>query len=141
MGDIWFRLILGHLVGDYLLQNNWMALNKKKRFDAAIIHCNIYTMAIFGCLNLHVQSFWWGVLIYASIFLSHFVFDKFDIVEWWLEKIGGRSYKSVGRYMQKSEPEIYKQFYVAYTAIVQTMADNTLHLITMYCIIKLILKV
>jgi len=23
--------IIGHLVGDYLLQNDWMALNKKKR--------------------------------------------------------------------------------------------------------------
>lgn len=25
-----FEMLLGHLVGDYLVQNDWMALNKSK---------------------------------------------------------------------------------------------------------------
>ena len=29
--DFLFRLLLGHLVGDYLLQNEWMALNKSRK--------------------------------------------------------------------------------------------------------------
>ena len=33
--------IIGHLVGDYLLQNDWMALNKKASSLHCAVHCCI----------------------------------------------------------------------------------------------------
>ena len=38
-------IILGHMIGDYLLQLDWVAINKKKKgfkgLIAGIIHCII----------------------------------------------------------------------------------------------------
>lgn len=36
--------LLVHLVADYWLQNDWMALNKKKKFWIALVHAIIYTL-------------------------------------------------------------------------------------------------
>lgn len=33
--------LVGHLVGDYLLQNDYMALNKKKSSFHCMVHCSI----------------------------------------------------------------------------------------------------
>jgi hypothetical protein len=32
-------MLFGHLVGDYLLQPNWIALSKKSSFPVACLHC------------------------------------------------------------------------------------------------------
>lgn len=44
------QLLLGHLVGDYLLQTSWMAVNKSKKtlqgWMAAIVHSVIYTLSV-----------------------------------------------------------------------------------------------
>lgn len=34
--------LLAHLVGDYLLQSHWMALNKRSSSLACVIHCTLY---------------------------------------------------------------------------------------------------
>ena len=45
--------IVGHLIGDYLLQNDWMAMNKKKSgengWTACWVHCSLYTLAVMIC--------------------------------------------------------------------------------------------
>jgi hypothetical protein len=52
--------LVAHAVGDYLLQSEWMALEKTKRSLAALVHCafyilpflfitqNVYTLAVIG---------------------------------------------------------------------------------------------
>lgn len=37
-------MILAHFAGDYLIQTNWMALEKTKRWSAAIAHGLTYTI-------------------------------------------------------------------------------------------------
>lgn len=43
-------MLVGHLVGDYLLQNDWMALNKKfKNFEGRLacgVHCFLWTLSV-----------------------------------------------------------------------------------------------
>ena len=43
-----FEMLIGHLVGDYLLQNDWMAENKAKHkglgWLTCAVHCLLYTM-------------------------------------------------------------------------------------------------
>ena len=36
--------IVAHLVGDYLLQSDWMAREKHRRLDAAVLHVVFYTL-------------------------------------------------------------------------------------------------
>lgn len=65
-----FQLLLGHLVGDYLLQNQWMALNKTKYtligWTAALVHCILYTLAV--CTVMQVFDWYWMIVV----FLTHF---------------------------------------------------------------------
>lgn len=37
--------LISHLVGDYLLQSNWMAVNKGSDNKAAVAHAFVYTLA------------------------------------------------------------------------------------------------
>lgn len=133
-GDFIFRMILGHLVGDYFLQNNWMALNKKNRFLPCFIHCILYTFSI--CLfiinEFRMQKINTMVLIAAGIFLSHFLIDYTNIVDRYLGWIGGRSWKNTENLIRKLVNIYSPHICIAYAAIVSTVVDNTLHLMLMY---------
>jgi hypothetical protein len=137
------EILLGHLFGDYLLQNNWMALNKKKNIFACIIHCLIYTacIIIFMYNNIQILSPSTQLLIIILLFASHIILDGTNIVDHWFGMIKGRSFKSVENYINNSnKTDIEKNFYISYTTLVQTMADNTLHLFFMYLIFKFLCK-
>jgi hypothetical protein len=54
--DILFLLILGHLIGDYALQTDYMASNKKTSKSVLTSHIAVYTLSI------------WGAFIVYSIF-------------------------------------------------------------------------
>ncbi len=140
MSDIMFRLLLGHLAGDYLLQNDWMALNKKKRWLPCLIHCSLYTFCVGIFLmplsrGLSWQSWW---CCYQLIFLSHIVVDRTGIVEWWLNLIKGRAFKRIGAPTDGVHPfpTDARTVRLIYTCIVQTVADNAIHLVLMYFILQ-----
>lgn len=40
--NIPLSLLICHFIGDFLLQSNWMALNKSKSIDALTAHCLVY---------------------------------------------------------------------------------------------------
>jgi len=143
MGSFWFRLVIGHLVGDYLLQTNCMALNKKKQdtegMQACCIHCLVYSLAVLLAVFPEISnmgSFVDAGLFAIVVFISHFIFDRWNIVDFWLELIGSRSYDKT---LEKPVPEmnIKDHYAVAYTALVQTVADNTLHLIGLFVAVKI----
>lgn len=86
--------IVGHLVGDYLLQNDWMALHKKDPgpdgFFRCWTHCALWTTSV--CLF----SGWFGwrdplrheCLLFAVLFAAHFAQDRTNVITWWMKKIG-----------------------------------------------------
>jgi hypothetical protein len=134
-GDQLARLLLGHLVGDYLLQNNWMALNKKRSLRIAAVHCAIWTVCVVAFAPELL-----GVIPVIAAFASHLLLDATDLVDRWLALIGGRSYHSVQVYTEQDNPELHKRFYVAYAALVQAVADNTLHLLFLYLIFRYLVR-
>ncbi len=73
--------IIGHLVGDYLLQNDWMALNKKKHSLNCVIHCLLWTLAVMFFTG------WNSWLIASLLFATHFLQDRTNIVLFWMTKI------------------------------------------------------
>ncbi len=104
-------LLIGHLVGDWLLQNDWMAKGKRENLltTAGIVHFAIYTLAITSTLLIadlkgKEPIFIWTTII--LIFVSHWLIDATNVVERWM------------RFYQQSN-----------IAIVRVMVDQTLHLL------------
>ena len=67
------QLIL-HLTGDYLLQRDWMALNKIKNSRAAATHAFVYSLPF-----LLLQPSWEAWFV---IFFTHFLIDRFAIAKY-----------------------------------------------------------
>jgi len=138
-----FRLLLGHLVGDYLLQNEFLALNKSKNtrigWLAASIHCLVYTLAV--CLFMWNFDWFWIIIV----FLSHFLIDKFGLAELYMTKIKGFGLKdyidninSDTRWHYISNSKGNRILKGGFTAVVYTITDNTMHLVLMWCAYQLI---
>lgn len=110
------QLIL-HLAGDYLLQNDWMAQNKKKKGKAGLlactVHCILYSLP-FLLIGTPIQ-----VLI---IFIAHFLIDRWFFVKWYMNLVGQKDFS-------KPPTAPWSLFFV----------DNTFHLICNYLALSVVL--
>ena len=73
-----FGFIL-HFVGDYLLQNDWMAQEKTKNWFPCFVHCLLYSLP-FG-LVLWKSPFIW------LVFGSHFLIDRYRLAQYWIRLV------------------------------------------------------
>jgi hypothetical protein len=77
-------LLIGHLVGDFLLQTNWMAVNKPTKLSALLTHVTIYTLVVTAFAYLA------GGISYKAavfIFLTHMILDKRNFVAFWVKNV------------------------------------------------------
>ena len=72
--------LVAHLVGDFLLQTDWMAQNKKRSSFVCTVHVMAY-MVPFLFLNLA----WWQLAIIAA---QHWIQDKTNFVTWYMQAVG-----------------------------------------------------
>lgn len=81
---IFEALLLGHLVGDFLFQNRWMADNKHTQVFPRLVHSLVYTFAIYA-----FSWFAGGISLVAAgiILLSHFCIDQGSFNRWWMSSI------------------------------------------------------
>ncbi|MFH1401864.1 MAG: DUF3307 domain-containing protein [Parcubacteria group bacterium] len=127
IGDIFARIVLGHLVGDYLFQGREMALKKSENSWRGIIWCTVHSLIYTAC----VCSFLWTInpLIWFLIFLSHWPFDRWSLGSKWLKLIRGRDFMEAFNSNDK-----YRDIHLVFSCIVYVVVDNTLHLLLM-CLI------
>ena len=132
MADLFIVALLGHLVGDYLLQTKYMALNKSEVGWAGIVPCAVH-VAVY---TTAVCAFWWtiGPLLVALVFVPHWIIDRWSLATPWLKMIRGRTFDDA----LKSRDE-YREFDIAFTSIVYTGTDNTMHLICLWLVIKFVM--
>ena len=78
-----FFLLLGHLLGDYVLQNDWQAANKWRSSAACTVHCLLYTLAVWACSFWWLP--WWGPVV---CFLAHWPIDRFRLAGRWMALVG-----------------------------------------------------
>lgn len=129
MDDVYVRLLLGHLLGDYLLQPRWMALRKSEATDAglaiSVVHSILYTACI--CLFL------WTVepMVVWLIFVSHWPIDRWSLAASWLRLIRGRN---LGAAIESKDPTE-----ISFAALVYAVVDNAMHLIAMWAIVRFVL--
>jgi len=129
VNDLYFRLLMGHMVGDYLLQSTMMATTKGQSstwrgWAWCVLHCALYTGAVLTCL----WRFSWPLA--GLVFASHFFIDKFGLADKWGVLIGGRTFaKAVEAMQPMSEKGVLT---AAFTCIVYVVTDNTMHLLLMW---------
>jgi hypothetical protein len=117
--------IIGHLVGDYLLQNDWMALNKKKQDPygsfACVVHCGIWSMCVL-CFSgwLHSVHLF---LVCLFLMVPHFIQDHTQIVKFWMIR--------VNRQPKFAEPPL-----APWSLIV---VDNVWHIVTLWAVWRFLL--
>jgi hypothetical protein len=80
--------IIGHLVGDYLLQNDWMALNKKKWFFPLSIHCWLWSVSVMLFTGWEWNPGWRPAIVFTVLFLTHLIQDGTDLIPRWMKLIG-----------------------------------------------------
>jgi hypothetical protein len=95
--DIFAVLVVSHLVGDYLLQTDWQARNKRYglagdpvRRRALVSHVTTYTLAFVPAFawmggNLGVGVVWAAGLV----FVPHLVQDDGRLISWFIYRIKG----------------------------------------------------
>ena len=87
--NIFTWLIIGHLVGDWMLQNDWMARGKAQRFftQAILVHCTVYTLAILITLWFATTSSKLNppyLTFILVIFISHWLIDAGNLAARWV---------------------------------------------------------
>ena len=122
-----FGLLVGHLIGDYILQNDWMASNKSNAFDpkrqdcmtherighlSCTVHCVLYTLAVWACSFWWMP--WWGILV---CFLAHWLIDRYRFAAWWMRTVSNQEY-----FASPDHPMFPWSIVVV---------DNTFHLLTL----------
>ena len=142
-----FALLLGHLVGDYVVQNDWMAKNKTNpypetavtdsgintpherldeldRFKAQLLawelgHAACTLHCFLYTLAVWAFSFWWmPAWGLAVCFAIHWPIDRFRLAGWWMRNVSGQAY-----FASDKHPLF------PWSVVV---VDNIFHLLTLY---------
>ncbi|TWT04491.1 DUF3307 domain-containing protein [Planococcus sp. CPCC 101016] len=77
-------LLIGHLIGDFLLQTSWMAKHKASKWLPLLTHVSVYTIviAVFGIFSGGLS-----LPALAIIFIGHIILDRRSFVMFWVERI------------------------------------------------------
>jgi hypothetical protein len=117
------EVILAHMVGDYLLQSHWMAVEKTKHWWPAIVHGVAY-----GLPFLLITQNVWALLVIVG---THIVIDRYRLarhVTWFKNQVGPAEFRP-----SWEEAKVNAGFSANTPAWLSTwlmiIADNTLHVL------------
>lgn len=129
MPELFIYALLGHLMGDFLFQPKEMALTKSskgwKGVRICTIHVLIYTASV---------CFLWGSfdpMAWLLVGVPHWIIDRYSLASKWLKIIKGRTFESA-----LLTPEPLRHFDIAFTSLVYTVVDNTIHLLCLMMVIE-----
>jgi hypothetical protein len=80
--------IIGHMIGDYLLQNDWMAERKLRSSWVCALHAGLWTLAVCVCGSIESAAAW------AWLLGSHWAIDRFQLAGKSMDYLGKRNFKS-----------------------------------------------
>jgi hypothetical protein len=107
--------MIAHLIGDYLIQTDWMAANKKKSTVACMFHIITYMIPFMFC----DIAAWQFYLIAAQ----HFLQDRWNFIPW-LMKVKGSA-----KFM---EPPLGPWSII--------VTDNVVHIVWMYLVMEVMAR-
>lgn len=77
-------LLIGHLIGDFLLQTGWMAKKKTDNLAPLFFHCFVYTSVIY---IVSIPAGGLKPLALLAIFLAHLLLDQRKFTNFWVHNI------------------------------------------------------
>lgn len=114
--SIEMAIILGfllHILGDYFIQNDWMAGNKMKNSSVCLLHVATYSLPFLWV----VDPIW----CFLFVFLTHFFIDRFSLAGY-IIRFKNRNWNK--DHMLGFRPEVPDPLkWIVYVAV-----DNGLHL-------------
>jgi len=112
--------LLAHLVGDYVLQTNWMANNKATQSLATLVHAIVYTLP-FLFLTTNPISL-------AVIVGTHFFIDRYRLARYviWVRNIPFPGHRPWSECKETGFPAGLPPFMATWLLII---VDNTIHII------------
>lgn len=129
-GGAMMVLMIGHMIGDWLLQNQWMADRKTKNLWVRTLHVTIYTFVLWN-----VMVFWWNdpavwlnrkddlSWLACWIFWSHFVIDSYKPLYW---------FRRLGRDPQTKSIETFRAHFGTPSGfMVYVTLDQVFHMVTL----------
>jgi len=81
--NIFCWMLVGHMVGDFLLQTGWMA-KKTINMASLITHCLVYALAVYVST---LPAGGLSVTALLVIFVSHLVLDQRKFVFFWVSRV------------------------------------------------------
>jgi hypothetical protein len=69
--------LVAHLIGDYILQNDFQAQNKRKSSWVCALHCTLYS----GIMFCYTGWPWWVMFL---VWVEHFLQDRTPFVAWFM---------------------------------------------------------
>jgi hypothetical protein len=133
--DLFPAILLGHFIGDYLLQNKWLVETKSRSNLTCIIHCIIYTAAVSILTWTSLHGWLWSLII----FCTHYPIDRYSLAEKWAKFINSRSLNDFidngHLYIPYSDEATRNNYTIlrgSFTAIVYVVCDNTMHIFLMW---------
>lgn len=116
-----FEAFIAHLVGDYVIQSDWMAMEKTKRWWPAVAHGLTYALPF-----LIVTRSPWALLIIAG---THIVIDRFRLARhvcWAKNWLAPRGWNRPWRECLATGYTPAKP--VGFAVALMIVADNTMHI-------------
>jgi len=83
--------LIAHLIGDYCIQNHWMANNKTKAWVPAIVHALLYSIPFLFLVSNAQQ---WVLIV-----TTHLLIDRFRLATYWVEFWGVGTEGSLTKYI------------------------------------------
>jgi Protein of unknown function (DUF3307) len=117
--NIFTWLLLGHLVGDWMFQNDWMARGKQRRLftKEILVHCLVYTAVVAATLWIATLRYALSppyITVLAIIFISHWLIDAGNLAGHWV------------RWLRQSR-----------LPFIRIMVDQTMHIVVLAAVVEL----
>jgi hypothetical protein len=83
-----FSILLAHMVGDFVIQNDWMASGKKRSSVICLVHALTYIVPFI----ILCECNWWQLFLITS---QHHLQDRDGFVLWFMKKSGKEIFATV----------------------------------------------
>jgi len=120
MNETLICAVIGHLVGDYILQNDTLAIGKKKNTVLCVIHCMLWTAAVVAFSGWYKSPNY--VWIAAILYSTHFIQDRTNVIVWLLR-------------LKWVQPQFSQPPLAPWSIIV---VDNVWHIVTIWAVWKFV---
>ena len=125
MEHIFFKLVLGHIIGDFFFQFSSMADNKYRTGLKGFLWCSIH-VAVYTAFVASVSGNF-SLIFLLAVYIPHWLVDRYSLAYKWMKFTGSAPL------MMSMNPKD-----ASFGAIIYVVIDQTIHLVSLYFTIQLI---